>query len=188
MEYTFSSQKLIALRKLKGYSQERLSDEAGINIRTLQRLEKNEGTPQPHTLNCLAKVLEISIEEFCDFSTKVTNLEESNQQLSFLHFSPIAGCIIPFGNIIFPYIISYYQKNKSTTWDKHFRAVLNFHLSCLLFTIITLILYFTIDFLAFTVFLIPIIAFTSLILFPLLSGISVIKNKRYFYPLSLKII
>lgn len=176
----------MALRKRNGYSQEKLAEEAGINIRTLQRLEKDQATPQPYTLDCLAKALQVSIEDLCDFSEKL--LEVSPQQLGLLHFSAVTGCIVPLGNIIAPYLLSVYQKNKTATWDVHYKTILNFQLSWLLYTFIVLAFFFTMASLAFVILIIPIMAFFSLAFCPLFSGIRVLKGKTDFYPLSLKII
>ena len=63
MTINFSSDKLITQRKLQGLSQDKLAEKAGISIRTLQRIEKNEVNPQPYTLGCLADALGIQIED-----------------------------------------------------------------------------------------------------------------------------
>lgn len=188
MEHNFSAEKLIALRKLKGYSQEKLSEEARINIRTIQRLEKNEVSPQPHTMSCLANALQVPIEELCVIDIKTENTEDLNKQLSFLHFSALAGCFIPLGNFIVPYTVFIYKKEKNSIWNLHLKSILNFQLSWLLYLIAILILFFTIESMAFVIFIVPIIIFISILLCPIVSGINVMKGKPAFYPLSLKII
>lgn len=188
MEHNFSAEKLIALRKLKGYSQEKLAEEAGLTIRTIQRLEKNEVSPQPHTMSCLANALQIPIEELCVLDSKTENTEEVNKQLSFLHFSALTGCLLPLGNIIAPYIVSFYKKEKNTAWNIHLKTILNFQLSWLLYVLLILLVFFTIESMAFVIFIVPILVFISLLFCPIVSGINVMKGNQSFYPLSLKII
>lgn len=185
MDLKFSSEKLITQRKLQGLSQDKLAEKAGINIRTLQRIEKNEVKPQPYTLGCLANSLGVKIE---DLTTPIEiNLpgEKSPQQLSILHFSALAGCIIPLGNIFAPLFLWLFEKQTNDTWMYHAQKVINFQISWLIYLFVALVLYFTIEQLAFFVFLFPVIAIINIIILPVYSGILVIKNKRPFYPLTI---
>lgn len=56
-------EKLSSIRKSKGYSQERLAEEANINLRTLQRVEKGKTKPHGETLTRICNALDISVEE-----------------------------------------------------------------------------------------------------------------------------
>ncbi|MCB1593860.1 MAG: helix-turn-helix transcriptional regulator, partial [Xanthomonadales bacterium] len=56
---TISTDKLIQLRKDRGWSQEKLAAISGISVRTIQRAEK-DGTCSLETKLALATVLEIS--------------------------------------------------------------------------------------------------------------------------------
>ena len=188
MEINFSPKKLITLRKLKGFSQDKLAEKAGINIRTLQRIERNEVKPQLYTLGCLSDSLGVSIEDLYNTDVKSVSEEKSPQQLSLLHFSAMAGCVFPLANIIVPYSIWVYNKNATERWNKHLRKVINFQLSWLLYLIIILILYFVIEAFAFLVFLLPLIALFSIIICPAISGILILKSKANFYPLTINFI
>ena len=44
------------LRLKGGYSQKDLSIKSGLSERTIQRIEKNEVTPNPHTLKVLGEI------------------------------------------------------------------------------------------------------------------------------------
>ncbi len=185
MDLNFSSEKLITQRKLQGLSQDKLAEKAGINIRTLQRIEKNEVKPQPYTLGCLADSLGVSIEDLT--APKQSSLigVTSPRQLSVLHFSALAGCVIPFGNILAPLFLWLFKKQESDTWNNHAQKVINFQISWLIYLFTALVLYFTIEQLAFIVFLLPAITFINIILLPAYSGILVTKNKQPFYPLTI---
>ncbi|WP_268034855.1 helix-turn-helix domain-containing protein [Algoriphagus sp. PAP.12] len=50
-------------RKLKGLSQEQLAEQAKINLRTIQRIEKSECEPRGSTLNLICDALEIDSKE-----------------------------------------------------------------------------------------------------------------------------
>jgi len=58
------SKTLIQKRKIKGLTQEQLAEMAGVNLRTIQRIESNEGSPRGNTLKMICDALEISVEEF----------------------------------------------------------------------------------------------------------------------------
>jgi uncharacterized Tic20 family protein/DNA-binding XRE family transcriptional regulator len=186
MDINFSSEKLIRQRKLQGLSQDKLAEKAGINIRTLQRIEKNEVKPQSYTLGCLADALAIDIEDLTTSSPLILTAEKSPRQLSVLHFAALAGCIIPLGNIIAPLLLWLYTKQTSEKWNYHAQKVINFQISWLIYLFMALVLYFTVEQLAFLVFLFPIITFINIILLPVYSGILVIKNKQPFYPLTIQ--
>ncbi len=185
MDLNFSSKKLIAQRNLQGLSQDKLAEKAGINIRTLQRIEKNEVKPQPYTLGRLADSLGVRIEDLTAPNPSGLTDKKSTRQLSILHFSALAGCVIPLGNILAPLFLWLFEKYPSDTWNNHAQKVINFQISWLMYLFVALVLYFTIEQLAFVVFLFPVIAVINILLLPLYSGILVIKNKQPFYPLTI---
>lgn len=66
------------LRKNKGWTQERLAEECGISVRTIQRLESGE-EGSLETLRIIAEVLDVSVGdlfETMDSSTKEKEIEE----------------------------------------------------------------------------------------------------------------
>jgi len=56
-------EKISAIRKTKGLSQEKLAEDASINLRTLQRIEKGETRPHGETLKRICKALDVPVEE-----------------------------------------------------------------------------------------------------------------------------
>jgi transcriptional regulator with XRE-family HTH domain len=185
MELNFSPDKLIALRKLKGFSQEKLAEKAGINIRSLQRIEKQMVQPQPHTMGLLAEALGVSINDLCREAGAEATETISLRKLSLLHFSAASGFFIPLGNIILPYIIWIYKMENAAIAKKHVHVILNFQISWFIYMLILLAGYFTIEPLAFIVFLIPPVILFSLVICPFVSGIRITSNKSFFYPFSL---
>lgn len=59
--------KISKIRKQKGMSQESLSDLSKINLRTLQRIEKDENEPRGNTLKQICEALKTPIEELVDY-------------------------------------------------------------------------------------------------------------------------
>ena len=57
---------LVAARGLLGWSQTRLAEEAGVNLRTVQRLETRYGTPQESTISSVYQALVAAGIEFID--------------------------------------------------------------------------------------------------------------------------
>lgn len=185
MDLNFSPEKLIALRKLQGFSQDKLAEKAGINIRTLQRIEKNEVKPQLYTLGCLADSLGVKLEDLTA-PTQVNLKEEiSSRELSILHFSALAGCVVPLGNVLAPLFLWRFKKQTSNIWNIHAQQVINFQISWLMYLFVALLLYFTIEQFAFLVLFFPVITISTILILPTYSGIQVMKNKTPFYPLTI---
>lgn len=63
--------KISEARKLKGFTQEELAESTKINIRTIQRIEKNENIPRGKTLSSILEVLEIDLEDLQKIENQV---------------------------------------------------------------------------------------------------------------------
>ena len=57
------SENLIYQRKLKGYTQEDLSEKTSVGVRTIQRIEKGDVQPHLQTIKLLAIGLEINVDD-----------------------------------------------------------------------------------------------------------------------------
>ncbi len=132
---------LIYQRKLKGYTQDELSEKTTVGVRTIQRIEKGEVQPHLQTVKLLAVGLDI---EVADLIILDNPKEESIQRkwMLLMHSIPFLGLIIPFGNVLFPIFLWIHKANDNKTYDIHGRAVINFHSSIMFYFIISLLLFF----------------------------------------------
>ena len=119
-------------RRLKNLTQEELSKSSGISIRTIQRIEKGLSTGSSHTLKTLAKTLSIeSSDIFHDEGNPKLFVKNNIKTLKLMNFSVLTMLEIPFGNIIFPSIIFFKNRNdrKMNTIGK---KILNFQILSML--------------------------------------------------------
>tara|TARA_R110000787_G_scaffold113832_4_gene223187 strand:+ start:10573 stop:11136 length:564 start_codon:yes stop_codon:yes gene_type:complete len=181
MKNTSLSENLIYQRKLKGYTQEELSDQTTVNIRTIQRIEKGETQPHLQTVKLLAVGLNLEVNELLPIDNPNEEVIERKWML-LLHASPFLGLIIPFANILFPLFLWIHKANDNKTYDIHGRAVINFHCSITLYFIITLLLFFPFPGINFfgtgAVFLFGLIT-------TFLNIMSALSKGTYNYPLSI---
>lgn len=108
-----SKDKIKEYRKLKGFTQEKLSLESGLSLRTIQRIEKGTTEGSPHTLQSLSKALGVLNQDLLlkkEKSTKLSN--EEIIKLKTINLSALSLVLIPLGNLIFPLI--FYWKYRST--------------------------------------------------------------------------
>lgn len=107
------SEQIRALRKSKGLSQEALADSAGINLRTLQRIETGSALPRGETLRLLARALDLSVQEL---SVAVNEspivMEEDPGFLKLMNLSALTLWFVPFGNILVPLAFWIFRRNK----------------------------------------------------------------------------
>ncbi|MEK6657245.1 MAG: helix-turn-helix transcriptional regulator [Nitrospirota bacterium] len=72
------------LRKLKGLSQEKLSEKINIDPKHLSRIEVGRGFPSLDTLERLANVLNVELKDFFEFAHEAKNPKELKEALSSL--------------------------------------------------------------------------------------------------------
>jgi transcriptional regulator with XRE-family HTH domain len=156
-------EKIKEARKKKGLSQEDLAESATVNLRTIQRIEKNENEPRGKTLNLICSVLDINTEDILDYGK-----QNDKSYLVIFHLSVLAFLVIPLGNIIMPLILWVNKKEKVIGLNTLGKNILNFQIvwSILSFTIMIILVtnpkYFSvmlylIAFLTLTNLLLPII-------------------------------
>lgn len=75
-------EKIRALRKKKGLTQEELANAAKVNPRTIQRIENNQSEPRGTTLNLICEVLDSSVEDLVDYGK-----QEDKNYLVIFHLS-----------------------------------------------------------------------------------------------------
>ncbi len=112
------------LRSRKGFSQEKLADETGLNIRTIQRIENGETEPHGHSVKKIAEVLDIAPEEIIDWE-----LKEDNSFLKALNISAISFLFFPILGIILPYILWRSKKNRVKGLNQVGREIVNFQIT-----------------------------------------------------------
>ncbi len=75
-------EQLKEIRTLKGLTQNELSDKSGIALRTVQRMERNEGKPSLYSMNAIGEALgeNLTLLYAPDVETEKRNIMESTDQ------------------------------------------------------------------------------------------------------------
>ncbi len=135
------SENLVYQRKLKGYTQEDLSDKSSVGVRTIQRIEKGDVQPHLQTVKLLAVGLDVKVEDLIVLDNPNEEVIQRKWML-LIHGTPFLGLIIPFGNVLIPLFVWISKANDNKIYDAHGRAVVNFHSTINLMIIVSLLLFF----------------------------------------------
>lgn len=123
--------KMSVLKKLReesGLTQSILAEKTGLSLRTIQRLEANHKAPKGYTLVVLAQEFNQNPSAFkALFLSKKEITESEKLSLKLLNLSVLAFFILPFGNLIVPFII-WRKKRGSELIDRVGRKILNFQI------------------------------------------------------------
>ncbi|GAA3755663.1 helix-turn-helix domain-containing protein [Flavobacterium ginsengiterrae] len=97
--------KVQLLREENHLTQTELAEKSGLSLRTIQRIEAGN-VPKGFTLKALAKSFEVIPESL------ILNLQYDPEikRAKLINFSALSSLIIPFGNIIFPSVLTYKSK------------------------------------------------------------------------------
>lgn len=124
MENNNLALKIRDLRKRNGFSQEQLSEESRLSLRTIQRIEKGESTPRGDTLMRLTKALGVEPNDIIE-----STLTEDKDYLMLLNISSLAGIIFqPIFGIIVPFVMWILMKNKIDLVDNYGRRLIGFQI------------------------------------------------------------
>lgn len=171
---------LLYQRKLKGYTQGKLSEKSEITIRTIQRIEKDEVNPQLQTIQLLANVLEITVDDLMVLDHPKKEMLKK-KWLLFLHGSPLLGFIFPF-SVLCPLFLWLHKREDNPTYDVHGVKVINFQLSVTILYIIAFISLVTIKKWGFF-FFIAVVPFNILVI--TYNIFKAVTSQKCFYPLSI---
>lgn len=180
MENRSIGKNLIYQRKLKGYSQEELSEKTQVTVRTIQRIEKDEVNPHLQTVKLLAAALSINVDDLLILENPK---EEAIQKkwLLVMHGTPLLGFILPFCNVLFPLFLWIHKREDNAIYDRHGIRIINFHITVLLLYILSLVALMTIEGWGF-IFFISVIPLCVLIV--IANIIYAVKEHKCYYPLS----
>lgn len=125
------------LRKRQGFSQEMLAEEAGLNLRTIQRIENNETVPRADSLKRITDAIKVTPDELMDYS-----LVEDKTFLKILNISTLGFLFFPLLGIILPLIFWIMKRDKIKNADFVGKKILNFQITwtIVLFTYYLLII------------------------------------------------
>ncbi len=116
-------EKIAEIRKQKGLSQESLAESAGVNLRTVQRIENNETEPRGTTLKLLCSALNVNVEDMFEYGQK-----EDKSYIRFFHLSVLSFLLIPMGNIIIPSILWQIKKDRIISLNERAINLINFQI------------------------------------------------------------
>lgn len=181
MENQSIGKNLIYQRKLKGFSQEELSEKTEVTIRTIQRIEKGDVNPHLQTIKLLAIALSIDVDDLLILENPK---EESIQKkwLLLMHGTPLLGFILPFCNVLFPLFLWIHKRDDNTIYAEHGTRIVNFHITVLILYILSFVALMTIEKWGF-IFFISVIPICVLIV--IANIIYAVKEHKCYYPLAI---
>jgi len=174
-------QKIKELRVLKGLTQEDLAEKTHLSVRTIQRIENGDVDPRTYTLQLLAEALGVELEEFTkekiEQKLSVKDQNKVMQWLALLHLSGIFVMFIP------PLIIWIWKKEELKEYEDHFKVVMNFQISMLIYIMASLFLVLIVV----GIILLPLIGIfaTAVVIY---NSVKVINGEAYHYPFTIKIL
>lgn len=113
-------EKLMTLRKVKGWSQEDLSNKIGVSRQTISKWESSQTTPEMNKLIELSKLFEISVDELINDVPKEENTDEKEEKIyPKVNLKPtnillIISCILIVVGVIFTIILFLKDKDDLT--------------------------------------------------------------------------
>ncbi|MFD0837272.1 DUF4870 domain-containing protein [Mariniflexile aquimaris] len=117
--------KIKDLRSRKGFSQEQLSEESKLSLRTIQRIEKGESIPRGDTLIKLTQALEVTPDDLLEW----TDIEDKGY-LSLLNLSALTGLLFnPILGIIIPLVMWILKKDKIKFVDNYGKKIISFQIT-----------------------------------------------------------
>lgn len=127
--------KVKELRNRKGFSQEQLSEESNLSLRTIQRIEKGESIPRGDTLIKISQALGVTPDDILEWA----NIEDKGY-LTLLNLSSISVVVQPLLGIIIPIVMWILKREKIKLVDDTGKKLINFQITWTLVLYITIII------------------------------------------------
>ena len=176
--------KLTEYREKLNYTQSELSEKSGISVRTIQRIESGANL-KGHTLKAIALALNLNPSELVETSIKKT--QYNYPLIKVINLSSLLF-FIPFANILIPLLIVHLKKEKNNIT----KQIISIQI---LWTIISIALFFITEILKKELFLNEQLAFFVLFICMLFNSyiilrnaLEIVKNKQLHIKLNYSII
>ena len=118
-----------------------------------------------------------------DFPSRAVSRSDENMWAMFVHFSLLAGLVVPYAGLILPIILWQVKKGDLPSIDAHGKIVVNWIISAVIYSIVCCILIFI---------LIGILGLFAIwimtIVFSVIGGIKANNGEVWAYPCSLKLV
>lgn len=131
------AEKVKSLRKQYGYSQEKLAEETGLSLRTIQRVENSETEPRGDTLNRIANVFQVSPDEILEW-----NKVEDNSYLMVMSLTQFSFIIFPLLGVLIPLLLWILKRKTISKVDEIGKKILNFQITWSIAVFSGMIIYF----------------------------------------------
>ena len=181
METQSIAKNLVYQRKLKGYTQEELSEKTQVTIRTIQRIENGYVNPHLQTIKLLATALDVEIEDLLI----IENPKEEiilKKWLILLHGTPFLGFIIPLANILFPLFIWVHKREDNKLYYNHGVKIINFQITMSILYVFSIVALLTIEKWGLFLF-ISVLPFSVIVM--LFNITKSLNSQTCYYPLSI---
>ena len=129
----FSAERILSIRKSKGLSQELLAEQSGVSLRTIQRVEQGETVPRGHTMQALATALNVPLDSLLAApaaapvaASAAPELPSDPLLLQLLNLSALCLLVLPFLNLLVPYLLWRKHRRDTAHADEVGRRVLGF--------------------------------------------------------------
>lgn len=168
-------------RKIKGFSQEKLSLETNITVRTIQRIENAEVSPHLNTIKLLATSLGIEINDLLPL-TDPKEEAVKKKWLLLLHAAPLIGIFVPLCNVLLPLFIWIHKREDNPIYDKEGTKVINFQITALILAVLSIVGLLTIEKWGFVLFIATVPICVVIVIFNI---IYIVKKNKSYYPFSI---
>ncbi|WP_215226616.1 DUF4870 domain-containing protein [Echinicola shivajiensis] len=121
------AQKVRTLRTSKGISQELLADEAGLSLRTIQRIENGDSKPSGATCAKLAEALKVDPQVLLD-----SDHSKDIAYLKKLSLSALSFILFPLLGILVPAILWVLKKDEIKNINEESKNLINFQITWVL--------------------------------------------------------
>ncbi len=131
------AKRIRALRNQKGMSQEFLSEESGLSLRTIQRVENGESNPTGESIKRLSNALNVDLDELIDWA-----IIEDKKYLYYLNLSALTFLFFPLLGILVPFMLWTSKKGRVKNINKLGKDLINFQITWTIILFFSLLLLF----------------------------------------------
>ncbi|CAM3836338.1 helix-turn-helix domain-containing protein [Sphingobacterium prati] len=134
MESQTVNQLIKQSRKRKGLTQQDLANQAGLSLRTVQRIEKGTEEISGFSLRQISQILEIPLEQLIMPNVNQISIDKNQSgSIKALYLASLTFLVNPLLGLLVPAIMGYTKQNKDAQYSRHLKKIIIIHATGLLF-------------------------------------------------------